>query len=684
MINRPSAQVAGFGLLVFLLLASCLVAGVAATLFAWLAWLLLSLPGLALFGSRGASLAQLALASVAGIAVSLLASIILGLLVGKLPLLILVAIPVAIALTIHLLQHPGRNSSGLALPATAWEIAAPLFALLLSFLPLYLVGAEFDGGHHFRSFFNADFFKHIANSEELARGTLPPLNPFAADQELRYYWAFYLLPATVIRLSGFAVSGVDALLAVVMLQNCALGLLAFGLCIRLTQGRVIPAAAASILTLLSLSLDGLASLMDWGLIRRVGLTMATVNQEALDFTQHWHSSSHLAGSTWQRLCLYLPQHELALLLFLTWASLFVSANSGRAGAFPWPRAVLLLPLPMISFYVGILAATAITLAESIRVRRLQHTITWGLLLGVSILLLLPTGILSTSPSDHASDPFLSLGNELSAPLAERVAWMAPQFITTFGVVFLLGLAGIGVTSKLKEQGFPLATLPLVTVAVGVFSYFGAELLIDGRLRVEAELKTSFILLAGLMMGSALFLAHPPSFAGAWRLFRAVCIPLLLAGLVSPLHDLVWHSSFPRDDDVAVTDADMEALRWIRKNTAADAVFLQPLERPFLLGGRDAWVAIFGARRVAVAERAGAVSPTLRHSADLVFDTAADREIRDRALRELQVDYIYLSRSLLQRKFDQLAKILLAEGRDISYRSADVAIVKHQRSTPAAD
>ena len=184
------------------------------------------------------------------------------------------------------------------------------------------------------------------------------------------------------------------------------------------------------------------------------------------------------------------------------------------------------------------------------------------------------------------------------------------------------------------------------------------------------------------MGCALFFANLPSFSGAWRLFRAVCVLLLLGGLVSPLHDLVWHSSFHRADDVAVPDADMDALRWIRKNTAVDAVFQQPLERPFLLGGQDAWVAVFGARRVALAERAGDIAPTLRNSARLVFDTAIQRASRDRALQVLQANYIYLSRSLLKREFDQLLDIMVAEGRPIVYRSADVAIVQHQR-TPAA-
>lgn len=682
MTKPSSAQAAGFGFAAVLFVASCAIAGASATLFAWLAWLLLSLPGLALFGNRDASLAQLALASVAGIAASLFATIIIGLLLGKLPLLILLAIPIAVTLAIYPFRNQGKAISGLAVPATAWEIAAPLLALSLSFLPLYLVGVEFDGGHHFRAYFNADFFKHIANSEELARANFPPLNPFAADQELRYYWASYLLPATVIRLSGFTVSGLDALLAVVMLQNSALGLLAFNLCFRLTRGRAIPAAAASSLALLSLSMDGLASLVGLGLIQGIGLTMATVNQEALDFTQLWHSSSHLAGSTWQRLCLYLPQHELALLLFLTWASIFVSSYSKRTDGFPWPRALLLLPLPMISFYVGILAATTITLSEGIRVRRLQPIVIWGLMLGLSILLLLPAGILSTAPSDHVSDPFLTLRDELTAPLYERLAWMVPQLVTTFGVIFLLGLAGIGVTLKQKEGGFAPAAVPIITVAVGLISYFGAESLIDGRLRVEAELKTSFILLAGLMMGSALFFANPPSFSGAWRIFRAVSVLLLLGGLVSPLHDVVWHSSFHRADDVAASDADMDALRWIRKNTAIDAVFQQPLERPYLLGGKDAWVAIFGARRVAVAERAGSVEPIHRHSARIVFDAEEQRETRDLALQVLQANYIYLSRSLLKREFDQLLGIMIAEGRRIVYRSTDVAIVEH-RLTPAA-
>lgn len=148
------------------------------------------------------------------------------------------------------------------------------------------------------------------------------------------------------------------------------------------------------------------------------------------------------------------------------------------------------------------------------------------------------------------------------------------------------------------------------------------------------------------------------------------------GVASPVHDLVWHASFQPAYDVAVPEADMQALRWIRKNTPVDTVFQQPLEAPFLLGGRDAWVAVIGARRVAVTERAGGVAETLLSAARELFDPLVSRETRARDLQQLQVDYIYLSRSQLKEAFEQLTDLFTTEGGRVVYRNADVVIVEH--------
>ncbi|MFY9329824.1 MAG: hypothetical protein WAO76_17690 [Georgfuchsia sp.] len=674
--SQSLARTADFGLLIFLVLCSCMIAGMEATACAWLAWFLLSLPGLVFFGNRHASLAQLALCCAAGIAVSLLATVIVGLSLGKLSLPGLIAIPLVLAFVAYRLRQKTLLHFLPAMPTTAWQITVPLAALLLSLLPLYLVGAEFEGSHHFHAYFNADFFKHIANSEELARGVFPPINPFAAAQNLHYYWASYLLPAMVIRLSGFAVSGVNALLTVVLLQTTTLGLLAFNLCFRLSRGKALPAAIAGVLTMLSLSLDGLASLWNGYPKWSTDHVMQTVNQEALDFTQFWGPSTQLAGSTWQRLCLYLPQHQLAILIFIAWAILFVAATSPRTDALPWSRALLLLPLPMISIFVGTLAAVVIVFSECIRVRRLGVALLWAALLAASILLLFPTDILTTSVAGHAADPFLAMGDEASAPLLARIAWMGPQLLATFGVTLLLGLTGAGIAARRASGLSTLATVPIVTLTVGLAAYLGAEILFDGRLRIETELKTSFVLLAGLMMGSALFLSASPSDTGIWRSFRVVCFILLLGGMVSPLHDVIWHSSSFQPDEVVVPNADMEALRWIRKNTPADAVFQQPLEQPFLLGGKDAWVAIFGARRVAVAERAGGIPESRQRAATILFDPSIQRKERDRALQMLQVRFVYFSRSLVRGNFNRLAQAMADENRSIVFRSPDVMIVEY--------
>lgn len=665
---RP-ARAADMLLLTTLTVVACLIAGTEATVWAGFVWLLYALPGLALFGDRHASLAQLAPASIAGIAISLLAVTLAGLGAGKLPLFALIAVPATLTLVaLFLRRHHAANEA----PASAWEIAAPMTALLLSALPLYFVGLEFDGAHHFHAFFNADFFKHIAHSEELARGVFPPRSPFSADQGIHYYWGAYLLPSTVIRLSGFAVDASAALLAVTLLQTATLGLLAFNLCRKLGGGEILPAVMASLLSVLSPSLDGLTALLDWWL-QPAGIANLLVNQEALDFTQFWHPPAALAGSTWQRLCLYLPQHQLAMLLFLAWATWFVSRTAVPKYSGGWQGIPLLLILPMSSVFVGGLAASVIVLAEMLHARRRINALLWCGLYVMSVLLLFPAGIINIDASVHMTDPFLGTANPAPAPLMARAAWWPLQLLTTFGLPFLLGVSGIVIAFRRLGWRDTRTQLPMLVAATSLAAYLGAELLSASHLRVEVELKASFLLSAGLMMGSALLLAKPPDGA-AWRWLRAASLVLLVGGLISPAYDLVWHSSFGRGDIVAVPDEDMRALRWIRHHTPSEAVFQQPPNQPYLLGGKDAWVAIFGARRVAVAGRAGNITAARRQAAALLHDPAASREARDTAAKQLRVDYLYVSRALSGADFDSLAAALTGEGRKVVYRSGNVLVV----------
>ena len=56
-----------------------------------------------------------------------------------------------------------------------------------------------DGGKAYRAYFTADFIWRMAVAAELAKGDVPPVNPFHRNDYLHYYWLPHLLPAAEYR-----------------------------------------------------------------------------------------------------------------------------------------------------------------------------------------------------------------------------------------------------------------------------------------------------------------------------------------------------------------------------------------------------------------------------------------------------------------------------------------------------
>ena len=56
-----------------------------------------------------------------------------------------------------------------------------------------------DGGKAYRAYFTADFIWRMAVAAELAKGEVPPANPFYRNDYLHYYWLAHLLPAAEYR-----------------------------------------------------------------------------------------------------------------------------------------------------------------------------------------------------------------------------------------------------------------------------------------------------------------------------------------------------------------------------------------------------------------------------------------------------------------------------------------------------
>ena len=70
---------------------------------------------------------------------------------------------------------------------------------LVTFAPYERVAEPTTDGHAYRAYFTADFVWGMTVTAEVAKGDVPPANPFLSTQPLRYYWMSHLLSGAVYR-----------------------------------------------------------------------------------------------------------------------------------------------------------------------------------------------------------------------------------------------------------------------------------------------------------------------------------------------------------------------------------------------------------------------------------------------------------------------------------------------------
>jgi hypothetical protein len=296
-----------------------------------LIWVLAVLPGLplgfVLFGRRhpaawiggallGYGLTQLAIWGVIVAGVASLAAVVIA-------WLLLLAGAFAL--------HRGfRSPPLLALPAvTPADLRALLIVLLLVpavMGPPYrnLGRADETGNRYYRAYFTADFLWHSALAFELGKQSLPPRNPYLTPRPMNYYWAYFLLPATVADYAPRAHS-FEAVQTSLKANAILNGLLMVGmlfLVVRLAVPNAAVAAVAVALSVLAASFEGTYEIVS--LLNR-GRSLAELKNINIDAITAWRFDGmridNIPRSLW-----YTPQHTTSVALgLLGW---FVAAAGG--------------------------------------------------------------------------------------------------------------------------------------------------------------------------------------------------------------------------------------------------------------------------------------------------------------------------------------------------------------------
>jgi hypothetical protein len=213
---------------------------------------------------------------------------------------------------------PARRLAGaFSLPRfTRADLAA--CALVLLAVPVIVgrpfahVGIELPEGRAYRAYFTADFVWGVAVVAELAKGDMPPQNPYHVNDPLRYYWLMHLLPGVEHRAFGGTPTA-DQLLLVNALWSAVVfaGFLYFF--VRHFVAAPWAAALACVFVLFCSSFEGLERIWwHWSHNEPIVPNLRMMNIDAVTGYIARYSGMKVDGL--HRLLLYQPQHQTAYLL----------------------------------------------------------------------------------------------------------------------------------------------------------------------------------------------------------------------------------------------------------------------------------------------------------------------------------------------------------------------------------
>jgi hypothetical protein len=509
------------------------------------------------------------------------------------------------------------------------------------------IGAVDEAGNErYRAYFTADFLWHAALTAEVARFDMPPRDPYAGDQPLNYYWAYFLLPGCALGTNPFGTW--PAAIPILKVNLLLSGLLFVGILAGFTWS-IVPragaAAAAVALSLLAASAEGSYALYD---SVASGRGLDTLRQLNIDAITAWVFGSltvdGLPRSLW-----YTPQHAMACALGLV--ALMVPGGARRARALG--SAVL------AGIALGGALATSPFLGGA-----------FSLVYGASVLFARRDGW-------RESVRALCVNAAAAGPVLAALAWC--KWNLTF--------EGAGAAVAFGYSG-PITRAPFImpALALGPLLVAAAAGLLFGRSRTATTIAPAlsgtaigFILLyfvtmpgadiiwIGWRAGQILLLTLTPlaAMGFAWvstvSRFRLIgwagAAALFAAGLPTTIIDTynaqdIWNRRMGAGFrwTVVVTPDQRRAYDWIRTSTPPDAIVqMDPITR-----GRETWTNIptFAARRMAAGLPISLLrKPLYTERSDRVRRIYATNDAGEaaRLARELGIGFVYLD-SVEQREF----------------------------------
>ena len=456
-------------------------------------------------------------------------------------------------------------------------------------LPYAHVGEDLPEGRAYRAYFTADFVWEVAVVAELAKGDVPPRNPYYLNDDLHYYWLMHLLPAVQHR-AFEGTPTADQLLLVNALWS-ALAFAAFWyFFVRHFVSSPWAAAIACVFVLLCTSLEGIDRL--WAYWMR-DIPFGNLRNTNIDAVTDWDHQGMRADGL-HRLLLYQPQHQMGYLLGLSAMLLLARARDVSrwtvylvVGAF---LGMCMLFSTVASLMMGLMCGAFAA---------------WRVVRGLAWRAILPAAAAAAAPMFAGLAivsllGYLDTGGQLltfgiNPKATHRILWIS---FLSFGPVLIGALIGaaLAASARIISSFSPL----WFVLAVCATFYFFVDLPDSPNSIGWHAAKVGLVAFTPLV-GFGFF--------EVWRRrgwIRLTAVPLLvilgIAGLPTVAIDVynnqdVWNRA-PGPGfrwTVLVTPAELEGLEWIKRGTFKTArVQVEPVVR-----GRDTWAFIpaFAERRM---------------------------------------------------------------------------------------
>ncbi len=473
------------------------------------------------------------------------------------------------------------------------DVAAVAIALLvvpaITWKPYDHVAEPVADGQAYRAYFTADFVWAMTVTAELAKGDVPPANPFLRGQPMRYYWMSHLLSGAIYRNGrGLGITAEQ----VVLLDGIAFSLAFVAFVYALARFAGASPAWSALLVIVGFTANSYEGLNRLWLLYREGVPIDYVKTLNIDAVTRWFYQGMPVDGL-QRLFLYQPHHLTGYVLALSalWISAFadditdtaVSLCSGillgLAFLFSTFTAII------VGFAVGVVFAARLLAARAFRAVWQCAVLGGGpLLVGIAVS--------SALGYTDARDGFL-IDFGLN-PVALR-RWPL-MFLLSFGPLLFVGIGGLLRLRWIVRDGAAAAAL----VFSAVLFYFLADVPDMGGVWVGWR--------SGHLLQIA-FVVIGASALTAWWSRRRLRMPIALgltAGVALAVPTVgidVYNAqditnrgpgpSFPWT--LIITPQERDALNWVKRATPPESIVqVEPIARG---PGGWAYVPAFAERRM---------------------------------------------------------------------------------------